>query len=368
MRCAILICFCLAPLAATAEVLPGAEDPAYKAAMQRLLTADDPGALADLHSLAATGNTAAVVALTSAETWFPIAATRSARLALRRIDGHWISDLAAAASNTAGIWQGGAISTDLDRQLDRALALYDLGEMAKGDGLLEVWFNHYPHAEPLPQGFADLPAAPWLKALIVEAHIAADEDSARGVLQHWLDRDQIEGWMALSGLIQRDPGAAAVWHLGPNAAERLEAGRATRALMWQENPIPPLPAALVATVLHDLLNRPQFAPVRTYCGATCPGTVPACEAAFVTVMGQPFHDTAQLTPGQDLMPLSDFLATPRGEQVLLRGGLMHHLGLDRQDGYPGALIKNPALLAARSVDACFTEGAIRALLPFASVH
>ena len=365
MRCAILISLCAAPFAVPAETLHGTDDPAFKAALQRLLTTDDPAAIADLRGIAADGNTAAVVALSVAETWFPIAATQSERLALRKIAGHWISDLAAAAAKTAGLWQGGAISPDLDRQLDRALDLYNLGEAAKGDGLLEVWFNHYPHAEALPHGFADLPAAPWIKALIVEAHIAKGEGSGRGVLQSWLDRDQIEGWMALAALIDRDPATATGWKLGPNAPERLQAGRKLRALLWQEDPKPPLPAALVDAVLRDMIDRPQFAPVRAYCAAACPGTASACAAAFVTVMGQPFHDTAQLTPPQDLIPMADFFATPRGEQALLRGGLMHHLGLDR---HIGTVDNSPALAAARQIDACFADGAMRALATFPASH
>ena len=108
--------------------------------------------------------------------------------------------------------------------------------------------------------------------------------------------------------------------------------------------------------------RVRAAPVRAYCAATCPGTIPACEAAFVTVMGQPFHDIAQLTLGQDLRPMEDFLATRRGEQALLRGGLLHHPGLDRHVN--GALIDTPALVAARRIDACCANGAMRALTSF----
>ena len=114
-----------------------------------------------------------------------------------------------------------------------------------------------------------------------------------------------------------------------------------------------------------MIDRPQFAPVRAYCAATCPGTVAACEAAFVTVMGQPFHDTAQLTPPQDLIPMADFFATPRGEQALLRCGLMHHLGLDR---HIGTVDNSPALAAARQIDACFAAGAMRALATFPASH
>ena len=362
MRCAVLLALCFLPCTAHAEVTVGADGPAFKAAFQRLLHADDPAALADLHRQAANGNKAALVALTTAEAWFPLAGTQAERVALRQIDGHWISDLAAAVSPTAKEWQGGAISPDLDDQLARSLALYGLGEAAKGDALLEAWFNHYPKAEPLPDSFADLSAAAWLKAAIIESRLPFANDQAEAILLKWLQADRIEGWMALSTKADYyDKRSASV---GQNA--RVKDGRAARDLLWQERPVPPIPAATVVLILKSLIDRPQFAPVRAYCAAACPGTLPACETAFVTVMGQPFHDTAQLTPDQDLMPLPDFFATPRGEQALLHGGLMHHLGLDRHGS--GVLSDNPGLRAARNIDACFADGAMRALSPFPSAE
>ena len=362
MRCAILLAFCLLPFTVRADVMAGADDPAFTAAFQRLLHADDPAALADLHRQAAQGNKAALVALITAETWFPLAGTQARRVASRQIDGHWITDLAAALSPTAKEWQGGAISPDLDDQMVRALALYGMGEVAKGDALLEAWFNHYPKTEPLPDSFADLPAAAWLKAAIIESRLPFANNQAEAILLKWLQADRIEGWMALSTEADfYDKRSASV---GQNA--RVKDGRIARNLLWQERPAPPIPAATVAMILKNLIDRPQFAPVRAYCAAACRGGVPACETAFVTVMGQPFHDTAQLAPNQEIMSLSDFFATPRGEQALLHGGLTHHLGLDR-DGV-GVLTNNPGLQAVREIDACFADGAMRALSPFPSAH
>ena len=363
----LLLALALGPSPALAEPLPGADDPTFRTLMTRLLTQDDRAAIAALHDLAASGNTAALIALPIAESWFPMGDALKDRLVLRQIDGKWVTDLAAAAYKPAALWQGGAISPTMRDQLNRALWLYDLGEDRKGDALLQGWFNHMPEAAALPEGFADLPAAAWLKAVILEQHVVRGDRKALPVLQDWLDQDRIEGWMVLAAVGDHYDGRGQPMisglKLGANTGARLNDGRRARRLLWQEEPPAPVPPETVQIVLQDLMPRPQFAPVRAYCETHCPGSIPACEAAYVTIFGQPYHTVTPQTPWGSLMSDADFFGSPRGEQVLLATPLIHRLGMDRDDGYHGALADNPAWIAAHRVDACFAAGAIKALQP-----
>ena len=367
--CPLLLAALLGPVTALAEALPaplaGADDPQFQSLIARLLTADDPAAIVALHDLAARGNTAGLVALPVAESWFPAAPSLPERIALREINGKWVEDLAASAFKPAALWQGGAISPDIADQLSRAQQLYALGYTAKADALLEAWFNHMPETAPLPDGFADLPAATWLKAMILEAHVARGDRDALPVLQSWLDQDRTEGWMVLAAISDLYSGqqVPSGLTLGPNAKTRLQDGRLARKLLWQEEPPPPLPPDTTAMLMQALMPSPQLAPVSAYCKAHCPGSTPACETAFVTLYGQPYHAVAALTPWSTLVSAADFFASPRGEQVLLGSGLTHRLGLDRKGGYRGALTGNAAWQAANTVDACLAAGALRAQVP-----
>jgi hypothetical protein len=354
-----------------AAPLQGADDPVFRTLMGRLIAADDRAALGELHDLAAT-NVAALVALPFAEGWFLSADDRRDRLALRRMDGKWVADLAAAAFKPADLWRGGAISPDMTDQLERALRLYELGEDRKADALLQGWFNHMPETAALPEGFADLPAAAWLKAMILEQHIARGDRKALPVLQYWLDQDRIEGWMVLAAIGDHYDGQAGQpmisgLRLGPATGARLKDGRAARRLLWQEDPPPPLPPETTQMVLRDLMPRPQFAPVRAYCEARCASTAAACEAAFVSTLGQPYHTVARATPFLAVMSEADFFASPRGEQVLLGPGLAHRLGLDRVGGYRGAVADSPAWRGANAADSCLAQGMLRAQEPQLSV-
>ena len=376
----LLLAAMLGPVPAGAEPLTlplaGADDPQLHGLMTRLLASDDRAAIAALHDLAAT-NPAALVALPVAQSWFAIADGLRDRIALRRIGGKWVADLAAAAFKPADLWQGGAISPVMRDQLDRALGLYELGETGKADALLAAWFNHMPAAAALPEGFADLPAAARLKAMILEQHVARGDRKAVPVLQYWLDQDRIEGWMVLAAFgdhydAQAGQPIVSGLRLGPDTGARLQDGRRARKLLWHEQPPPPLPPETVAMVLHDLMPRPQFAPVRAYCQARCPGTTPTCEAAFVTIFGQPYHAITQATPLQAVLSAAEFFASPRGEQVLLGPGMVHRLGLDRLaldrlGGYRGAVADSPAWVAANSLDACLAEGVLRAQSPLPAV-
>ena len=364
----ILLCLALAT-PAVAEPLPGADDPGFTAAFDRLLASDDAAALRSLHDLAAKGNTAALLALPLAARWLP--PPLPDRMALRRLGDDWVRDLGQAAHKPAALWQDGDISTDMADQLDRALWLYELGENRKADALLKAWYNHMPQAAALPDGLTDLNAAPVLTTLILLDHLTRGDRKALAPLQDLLDQDRIEGWMVLAELTDHYPVSAgppiqANLRLGPNIAARLIDGRHALRLLWHEEPPPPLPPQTLAMALADLLPRPQFAPVRAWCAAFCATSAPACAAAFVTLLGAPHHSVTPSTPLAGLMAEADFFATRRGEQVLLAAGVRHRLGLDLVQDAAGPLPQDPAWRAARATDACFADGAMRAVQPFAA--
>jgi hypothetical protein len=134
------------------------------------------------------------------------------------------------------LWQGGAPSPLAIRQLDRALWLYELGATDKGDALLQGWVARMPDTAPLPEGLADLPARDDLLAAIVAQHLYRGDRKALPVLQYWLDRDRLAGWMVLADLndhlrVTSGPPIIAGLRLGPNTAKRLADGhRANRTL------------------------------------------------------------------------------------------------------------------------------------------
>lgn len=356
----------LLTLPALADPLPGSDDPAFQAAWQRLLTADDPAALHSLHALATKGNTAALIALPLALRWLP---PQPDRKALRRIGAALVRDLGHAAVKPAALWADGGLSPDMRDQLDRALWLYDLGETRKADALLGGWFNHMPMAAPLPDGLIDLDAAPVLVARILLEHLTRGDRKALAPLQTLLDRDRIEGWMVLAELTDHHPVTAgppihANLRLGANMATRLPDGRRALRLLWNEEPPPPLPPETQAMAQTDLLPRTEFAAVRAFCAARCTATAPACEQAFVSLLGAPHPATTQVTPLRVLMEPAAFFATPRGEQTLLAAAVKHRLGLDLATDPAARAPLDPAFVAARRLDACLADAATRALVPF----
>ncbi len=364
LRAAILwLCLTLPVLA---EALPGSDDPGFRIAWASLLAADDPAALHMLHALATQGNTAALIALPLALRWLP---PQPDRAVLRRIGDAWVRDLAQAAFKPAALWADGEISPGMSQQMDRALWLYELGEARKADALLGAWFNHMPMAAPLPKGFTDLDATPMLKALILIEHLTRGGRKALAPLQSMLDQDRIEGWMALVELndhypVTAGPPIQANLRLSTNAATRLADGRRALRLLWNEEPKPPLPAETLAMATADLLPRSTFAPVRAFCAARCAATAPACEQAFLSLLGAPYHTVAQAAPLNSLMDEAAFFATPRGEQVLLGAAVRHRLGLNLVTDPASRLVQDPAFVASRSLDACFADAATRALQPF----
>jgi hypothetical protein len=389
LRAALLTCgIAFAPTGLLADMVSGADDPAFLAAMATALSSDDISALQDLHVLAVAGNQAALVALPTVERWTPrTTGSLRDRVAMRKIGGVPVTDLAAGVSTTAQVWQQGNASADMAEQLDRATALYAVGETAKGDALLGTWMNQTGGVPPLPDGFADLPAAAWLKAAIIEARLNPfygnpdyDPAGSMAILNAWLADDRIEGWIVLArvtGLTGREMSpddtahgqsvrTAALAALPAAIAVNADARMATGALVWsafmaQQN-ASARSAAEVDAIWADLAPRAEFAPLRAYCAARCPGEPKACERAYIQAFGYRGIAFAWYEPQFDVISAATFYASPRGERLLFTEGLATAQNLPRDaHGDVTAINAIPAIAAARGVDACFATGLDRVL-------
>ena len=383
-----IIALCLAgllPNPGHADMLPGADDPAFVAAMTSALATDDPRPLADLHALASAGNVAALVALPTVERWIPRTGSLAERAALRKINGTPVTDLANAASPISRLWLQGTMSDDMALQLDRAIGLYALGETLKGDSLLSVWLNQTGGFPPLPAGFADLPASAWLKAAILENRLnpfvgnpTPDPDAAMAILIAWLVADRSEGAMVLARITGQAGGrtlspdeatyandllARVFATLNPLAAAQADRSIAAAALVWNAAwhhlPDAPLPDADAQTLWQTLSPRPEFAPVALYCAAHCPADPAACERAYLQAFGYQPGNFTWFEPQSDALAPAIFYASPRAEHLLITNGIIYALNVP-----PDALslaTAVPALGAAMASDACFATTVTRVL-------
>ncbi|MFN3992252.1 MAG: hypothetical protein ACK4IU_05015 [Tabrizicola flagellatus] len=148
MRAVLLSLILAAP--AQAQMLDGADDPAFRAALTNLLAKDDPAAVAALRDLAEAGNAAALVTLPLALTWVPPQGNLKEKNAQRQVAGIKAQDAAAAAHAAIALWNGGRVE-DAMTLPDRAAGLLALGEPAKAALLLHAWVNQ-------TGGKGDLPA------------------------------------------------------------------------------------------------------------------------------------------------------------------------------------------------------------------
>ncbi|HQY45017.1 MAG TPA: hypothetical protein PK450_12655, partial [Paracoccaceae bacterium] len=79
-----------------ADMLDGADDRAFRAALTTLLARDDPAAVATLRDLAEAGNAAALVTLPLALAWVPPQGNLKEKNAQRQVSGMKAQDAAAA--------------------------------------------------------------------------------------------------------------------------------------------------------------------------------------------------------------------------------------------------------------------------------
>lgn len=387
-----ILAFCIAgslPTISHADMLPGADDPYFMAAMSIALGTDDPRALSDLHALATAGNIAALVVLPTVERWLPRAGgTFKERAALRKIGGTPVIDLANAASPIARLWLQGAASDDMAIQLDRAVQLYAYGENAKADTLLATWFNYTGGFPALPDGFADLPASAWLKAAIIETRLnpfvgnpSPDPDGNMAILTGWLADDRLEGWIVLARVTGRALGralsaeetlhgntilATSLARTPPDLAGQSDARITAGTLVWNATfrhaPDAPLANPDVQTIWQNLSPRPEFAPIALYCTAQCPTDPPACERAYIQAFGIQSGNVSWFEPQSDAVTPAAFYASPRAEQLLITNALTNALRIppDAQ-GDIAAVMAIPSLAATSRTDACLAAAITRVL-------
>jgi hypothetical protein len=382
------LAFCLTsllPAVTHADMLPGADDPAYIAAITTALATDDPRVLTDLHALASAGNIAALVALPTVERWIPRTGSLSERAALRKIGGTPVTDLANAASPIGQLWLQGTASDDMALQLDRAIGLYAMGETMKGDHLLSTWFNDTGGFPPLPAEFGNLPASAWLKAAIIENRLnpfvgnpTPDPESALGILNEWLSLDRLEGWIVLAHVTGEAGGRA----IPPNEAlyvedllaqvfadpspmvsaqapSRMAAAALVWHAAWRHTPDAPLPEADLQTLWQTLSTQAEFAPIALYCAAQCPADPPQCERAYLQAFGYQPMSFSGYEPQSDVVTPATFYASPRAERLIITNGIIHalHIPPDAM----GDATSVPALATAMTSDACFAAAVTRVL-------
>ncbi len=389
LRAALMACcIALSPSSVMADMVPGADDPAFLAAIATALSSDDIGARQALHALAVAGNQAALVVLPTSERWIPMTGgTLRDRAALRKIGDVPVTELAMGLSATAALWRQGEASTDMTEQLDRAIALYGAGEPIKGDATLSTWVNQTGGLPPLPDTFADLPAAPWLKAIIVEVRLNPlignpffEPEGNMAILTAWLADDRIEGWIVLAratGLTGRNLSpedaahgqsikTAALAAVPADVAAQADARMTTATLVWNAvwfaPPTAPRSAPEVEAIHAALAPRADFAPLRAYCAARCPTETGACERAYIQAFGYRSIAFAWYEPPFDVIPSATFYASPRGERLLFSEGLATGQSIPRDAMEDVAAINAaPAIIAARSADACFAAALDRVL-------
>lgn len=325
LRFLAALALCAAPL--QAQMLDGADDPAFQAALTALLAADDPAAVATLRDLAEAGNPAALVTLPFALDWVPPQGNLTEKNAQRMVGGVKAQEAAAEAHGATALWDRGRTDT-ADDLPDRATGLATLGEHDKAAYLWSAWVNQTGGKGPQPDAlFTDAPA--WIGATALSFRMGLgrsvsfdDQDLLLGLIQG----DSLAAWLAIAQLTGSwdkslsdlgDPLANA----GIAAAEaeaRLTLARAVLAvtpIASRADPIAPDSAILAR---NALASRAEFAPVERLCGLHCPDTRTACEAAMLAYPGLPFGGFAFAQPFAATLPPDDFYSAPRGLAALIQ--------------------------------------------------
>jgi hypothetical protein len=367
------------PLGAAAQMLPGADDPAYRSAMVAALAADDPRAMGDLHRLAEDGNAAATVALATVSGWYDVGTTLAERRVFRTVNGVPVAQAAAALHPPSAWWTGrnAAVTADI---YAHAEGLFAADEPRKGARVLEIWLNLTGARGDVPPGFWTGPhALPWTRAQGLASRLATQPETAAtdlAMLAGWIAKDRPEGWIVLEKVEQADPASAT----GPlpelmraailaqvaardpaTVAARRSAAAALRDLTAGASPDEVDPGAMdgVAVVLSQA---GADLPMRLWCTAACPGDPGACTRAAVAAFGVRPSLVDDTAPMVAVWPLSDFYASPRGRYQVVTAGFMAHRAAAGDPEAIETALRGPALTRAVAMDACF-GGAVRDALP-----
>jgi hypothetical protein len=336
-----------------AEMLDGADDPAFRAALTTLLAADDPAAVAALRDLAEAGNTAALVTLPFALIWVPPQGNLKEKNAQRQVGGARAQDAAAEAHAATALWNGGQ---DGDPMLlaSRAADLLVLGEPEKAATLLATWLNQSGGLADLPPALFtdDIPAMLGAFALTYRIQNAAfagtspQEEAAR--LLALMRENRLAAWVAYVHILETQPRLfdgignplAGTGLSAEDTEARIEDARAVRAVWfgYSTDDIPT--AAATATRARDVLQgRAELLPVTHLCQAHCPGSASSCEASVLAYPGLIHPAFTVLQPFASVLDPVDFAASDRGVFTLIR---------PRQD--PAAATDRAT---AEALDACY---------------
>ncbi len=290
------------------QQVSGAEDPAFRTALDHWLADDEESALPALDVLAEKGNTAAQILLAlidkSPELQGPWLSSlpREQRVTMMRDQGglsgqSWIHK-AAKASPLAETWQS-LWKTDASFGVLRSFA--QLGEPRAGRAAAVTL------AGRARTGFADL----------------AEDPAYPDGLRYFIWRE----WAGRPDHLPRltDEFLA----LGP--------GDPQRAMMGQDVP--------AADYARWLMTAPEARPIAALCDLRCTETAPSCALAAARALGDPSQVMVLGTPAEALIPTESFVQSPRGQAALLRRVLL------------GASIRmRPAMFArAAETDSCFAE-------------
>jgi hypothetical protein len=316
---------------AQAQMLDGADDPAFTAALSSLLAADDPAAVATLRDLAEGGNPAALVALPFALQWVPPQGSLKEKNAQRMVGGLKAQDAAALAHGATALWNTGLSSAPEDLP-DRAASLLTLGEADKAATLLSAWVNQTGGRGDLPPQLLsnDIPAMLGAFALtgrLVDAVYANGPAQAEAALLLSTLRDgRLAGWLAYVQLLETAPEVfdrvgSPLAGTGLSAAEteaRIADARAVRTV-WRAFTAgeTPTPAATATRAREVLQGRVELRPLTHLCEAHCPATLATCEAAALAYPGLPDPGFTYAQPFADVLNPADFFASDRGLAALI---------------------------------------------------
>jgi hypothetical protein len=314
-----------------AQMLTGADDPAFQAVMTTLLAADDPAAVATLRDLAEAGNPAALVALPFALQWVPPQGNLKEKNAQRQVGGVNAQDAAAVAHPATALWDAGQVEDPMALP-DRAAGLLALGEPEKSALLISNWLNQSGGLGVLPAQLMtpDTPAILGAFALSFRltnaAYSGQDAATEAAFLLSMLREDQLAAWVAYVYLLDRDPGlfnslGNPLAGTGLSAADteaRMADARAvlavSRAMVFPEAPTP---ADTATRALDALRGRAELLPVTRLCQAHCPDSLATCQSAVLAYPGLPFGSFEAVQPFADVLDPAVFAASDRGVFALI---------------------------------------------------
>lgn len=351
----ILAALALLAAPARAEMLPGAEDPDFRAALTTLLAKDDPAAVAALRDLAEAGNTAALVTLPFALQWVPPSGNLKEKNAQRMVGGIKAQDAAAAVHPATALWNAGQVLT-VDDLPDRAAGLLAAGEPEKAAVLLSNWVNQTGGRGTIPPQLLsdDTPAMLGAFALsqrLIDAAFnggPAGEEATR--LLSLMREDRLVAWLTYVHLLETAPQIFDI--IGsPLAGTGLSAGQIDRRVadarsvrsVWfgfarDDTPTATLDAAFAREIL---MGRSELRPAEHLCRAHCPDSTQDCESAVLAYPGQPFGSFEMAQPFASVLDPLEFAASDRG--------LFHLIPL-RKD--PSAAADRAT---AERIDACYAK-------------